>query len=118
MTGATLNEINYELNRMATTSPSEEDVTGAARYLIGNRAIELQAGDEVARDLASLWVFGLPSEELGRESERIQKVTAHDIEVVGKKYFTASRQAVVAVGEEKVVKKELAPFGIDVQPAP
>ncbi len=118
VTGATLNEINYELNRMATTSPSAEDVAGAERYLIGNRAIELQAGDEVARDLASLWVFGLPSEELGRESERIQKVTAQDIEAVGKKYFTAARQAVVAVGEEKVVKEELAPFGIDVQPAP
>lgn len=118
VTGATLNEINYELNRMATTRPSEEDVTQAERYLIGNRAIELQAGDEVARDLASLWVFGLPAEELGRESERIQKVTAQDVEAVGKKYFTAARQAVVAVGEEKVVKEELAPFGIEVKPAP
>jgi len=93
-------------------------MTGAERYLIGNRTIELQAGDEVARDLASLWIFGLPWEELGRESERIQKVTAQDIEAVGKKYFTAARQAVVAVGEEKVVKGELTPFGIDVQPVP
>jgi len=118
VTGATLNEINYELNRMATTSPSQEDVTGAERYLIGNRAIELQAGDEVAHDLANLWVFGLPAEELGRESERIQKVTAKDIEAAGKKYFTAARQTVVAVGEEKVVKEELAPFGIEVKPAP
>lgn len=118
VTGATVNEINYELNRMATTAPSKDDVEGAARFLIGNRAIELQAGDEVARDLASLWVFGLPWEELGRESERIQKVTGQDVEAAGKKYFTAARQAVIAVGEEKVVKEELAPFGIDVQPAP
>ncbi|MFB3921357.1 MAG: M16 family metallopeptidase [Terriglobia bacterium] len=118
VTGATLNEIDYELNRMATTAPSKNEVEDAERFLIGNRALELQSGDEVARELASLWVFGLPSEELGRESERIQKVTAPDVEAAGKKYFAAARQAVVAVGEEKVVKEELAPFGITISPAP
>lgn len=118
VTGATLNEISYELNRMATTSPSEEDVKQAELYLIGNRAIDLQAGDSVARELASLWVFGLPAAELGRESEKIQKVTAQDVEAAGKKYFAAARQTVVAVGEEKVVKEELAPFGIAINPAP
>ena len=75
VTGATINEIDYELNRMATTSPSEEELLHAQRYLVGSQAIDLQAQDSVGRSLARLWVLGLPPEELGRESERIGKVT-------------------------------------------
>lgn len=117
VTGATLNEIEYELNRMATTAPTEDEVTQARRYLVGLQAIRLQSQQSVARQLATLWSYGLPSEELGLESERIQKVTAQDVEAAGKKYFPASRQTIVAVGEEKVIKEELAPLGLPVRTA-
>jgi predicted Zn-dependent peptidase len=118
VTGATLNEISYELNRVATTLPTNEEVAHAQLYLIGNQALELQALDAVGRQLANLWIFGLPPEELGREGERIAKVTPQDVEEVGKKYFPAARQAIVMVGEEKVIKDQLAPFGTEVRPAP
>ena len=118
VTGATLNEINYELNRMATTSLSEEDLVHARRYLVGNQAIELQAQDAVGRSLAHLWILGLPPEELGRESERISKVSLEDVNHSAARYFPAARQAVVAVGVEKVVKEQLAPFELEVKPAP
>jgi zinc protease len=112
VTGATLNEIDYELNRMATTSPTEDEVAGARRYLVGLQAIRLQSQGSVARQLATLWSYGLPPEELGLESERIQKVMPQDVEAAGKKYFPASRQTIVAVGEEKVIEGQLAPFGL------
>ncbi len=118
VTGATLNEINYELNRMATTAPTEEEVTRAQRYLIGTRATSLQAQESLARQLATLWIFGLPPEELGRQSQKIQKVTAKDVEAVGKKYFAASRETIVTVGEEKIIKEQLAPLGVPVNAAP
>jgi predicted Zn-dependent peptidase len=118
VTGASLNEINYELNRMATTEPGLEEVSQAQRYLTGTRALELQSQDAVARELAQLWVFGLPPEELGAESARIQKVTAKDVAQVGTKYFPASRQTIVTVGEKKVIEEQLAPFGLRVEQAP
>jgi len=118
VTGATLNEISYELNRVATTLPTNEEVTNAQRYLVGNQAIDLQSQDAVARQLARLWVFGLPPEELGREGERVGRVTAQDVQTVGKKYFPAARQAIVAVGDKSVVREQLAPFGIEIRPAP
>jgi predicted Zn-dependent peptidase len=118
VTGATLNEIDYELNRMATTSPSDEELVHAERYLVGNQAIELQAEDAVGRSLARLWALGLPPEELGRESERVGKVTIQDVDNAAAKYFPAANQAVVAVGVEKVIKEQLAPFHLEVKPAP
>jgi len=117
VTGASLNEIDYELNRMATTEPGPEEVTQAQRYLTGTRALELQSQGAVARELAQLWVFGLPPQELGAESARIRKVTAKDVTQVGTKYFPASRQTIVTVGEKKVIEEQLAPFGLKVEQA-
>ncbi len=118
VTGASFNEIAYEMNRMATTVPTEEELTRAQRFLVGLRAIRYQSREAVARRLARLWAFGLPAEELGRESEKIEKATAADVAAVGREYFPASRQTIVAVGEEKVIKDQLAPFGLEVKPAP
>jgi predicted Zn-dependent peptidase len=117
VTGASLNEINYELNRMATTEPGPEEVSQAQRYLMGTRALELQSQGAVARELAQLWIFGLPAEELGAESARIQKVTAKDVAQVGTKYFPASRQTIVTVGEKKVIQEQLGPFGLRLEQA-
>jgi zinc protease len=112
-----LNEINYELNRMATTEPGIEEVSQAQRYLTGTRALELQSQGAVAHELAQLWIFGLPAEELGDVSARIQKVTPEDVARVGSKYFPASRQTIVTVGEGKVIEEQLALFGLRVEKA-
>ena len=42
VTAASFNEMVYELNRMATTSPTEEELATAKRYLVGLEAIRLQ----------------------------------------------------------------------------
>ena len=118
VTGATLNEIDYELDRMATTSPAPDEIARAQRYLVGFKAILLQLQGRVASELGSLWVNGLPPEELGGESEKIQKVTVKDVDAAGAKYFPAFRQTIVAVGEEKVIGDQLAPFGLRMQTVP
>ena len=118
VTGATVNEIDYELNRMATTAPSEEELAGAKRFLVGNRAIALQSQDSVGRSLARLWIIGLPPEELGEESERIGQVTGSDVDKAAARYFPAARQSIVAVGVEKVIKEQLTPFEMAIKPAP
>jgi zinc protease len=118
VTGASFNEICYELNRMATTAPTEEEVIRAQRYLTGVRALSLQSGTSVGSQLASLWVRDLPSEELARQIDNILKAKPADVEAAGKKYFPAAREAVVAVGEEKVIQRQLEPFGVPVKPAP
>jgi predicted Zn-dependent peptidase len=117
VTGATLNEIIYELNRMATTSPSAEELSTAERYLVGTRAIALQAIDGLARELANLWVYGLTPQTLGDESQRMLKVTASDVEAMGRKYYPASRATFVAVGEPKIIHDQLNGFGMPIQEA-
>jgi zinc protease len=118
VTGASFNEINYELNRMATTKPDEQEIESAKRYLLGSAALRLQSRSAVSRTLANLWVDSLSPEELGLQTEKIAAVKPADVEAAGRKYYPAWRMTVVTVGEEKVIKEELAPFGLEFQKAP
>jgi predicted Zn-dependent peptidase len=115
VTGASFNEITYELNRMATTAPEQEEVDHAKRYLLGSLALSIQSQAGLARQLASLWIDSLPPQELAQQAQKIEKVTPQEVEAAGRKYFPAWRMTVVAVGEEKVIKNELAPFGMEFQ---
>jgi zinc protease len=118
VSGATLNEIIYELNRVATTTPTAEELSMAERYLVGTRAIALEAIEGLARELATLWVDGLTPQTLGEESQRVLKVTGADVEKMGKKYYPDSRAAFVAVGEPKIIDDQLNSFGLPIKPAP
>src|SRR5579871_3196725 len=113
VTGASFNEITYELNRMATTAPQADEVERAKRFLLGSLAISLQSGRAKARQLANLWIDSLPPGELAAEAQKIERVTPQHVEAAGQKYFPAWRMTVVAVGEESVIKNELAPFGLE-----
>lgn len=117
VTGASFNEIAYELNRMATTVPGEVEVESAKRYILGSTAINLQSRASVSLTLARLWIDSLPPEEIGNQTRQVESVKREDVQTAGRKYFPAWRATVVAVGEEKVVKDELAPFGLEFQKA-
>src|SRR5205085_6675316 len=54
--GATLNEMIYELNRLATMPPDEEEIARAKRYLIGSQALRLQSRAAEAAMLADRWI--------------------------------------------------------------
>ena len=118
VTGASLNEIDYELNRMATVPPTETEMTQARRYLVGIQAIQLQSGSGLAGDLGNLWINGLPPEEIARHSEKLEKSSAAEVSVAARKYFASAHSTVIAVGEEKVVRQELEPFALEIKSAP
>jgi predicted Zn-dependent peptidase len=114
VTAPTLNEMEYELNRMATTTPSDEELSKARRYLIGLEALRLQDRASLARRLATLWIAGLQPDQIGISGQKISATTAADVDAVAKKYFPAHRSAIIAVGEEKVIREALNPFGLQV----
>ena len=115
VTGPSLNEIQYELNRIATTSPTDAELTQARRYLVGSQAIRLQSRRSVSTQLAEVWVDGLPPEEIGIYGQKIAGTTSAEVDAAARKYFPAYKTAIVAVGEEKVIIDALAPLGLQVK---
>ena len=118
VTGASFNEITYEMNRLATTDPTDEELGKAKRFLLGIEAIQLQSRQALAGELANLWGNGLTPDEIGNYGRKIESVSTADADSAARKYFPASRMTIVAVGEEKVLRDSLAPFGLPIQTAP
>ena len=118
VTAASINEVFYEQNRMATTPPTEMELRQAERFLVGLKALQMQSERAVAFELTDLWGKGLASAEIGSNIQRIANVSISDIEGVARKYFSASRMALVAVGDEQVIRDSLDPFGLPISVAP
>ena len=116
VTAPTLNEIQYELNRLATTAPGEEELSKAKHFLVGIEAIRLQVRIAVARELAENWIDGLPPEEIGISAQKTTATTAAEVETAARKYFPAYQSAIVAVGDERVIRESLSPFGLPIKP--
>lgn len=115
VTGGALNEMFYEMNRMATTAPSQDEVTRAQRYLLGFRAFQLQSSSSIADELSSLWLVNLNVEQLNKESKEILEVTADKIKEVSRKSHAAANYITVAVGEEKVIRDQLSVLGLKIE---
>jgi zinc protease len=115
VTPASVNEMTYELNRLATTSPTEEELATAKRCLVGIEAIQLQSRASVAGELANLWVLDLPPEEIGAYGQKVASITAAQVDTAARKYFPASRAAIVVVGEEKIVRDAFELYGLRVE---
>ncbi len=110
VTGAALGEIFYEMTRMGTTEPTDEEMDRSRRVFVGLKAISLQTSPGLADELSRLWVLGLPPSEIGRTTEALANVTKADVKRISKKYLAASRAEVVAVGDAAQIREELTPF--------
>lgn len=118
VTGATLNEFLYQLNRMATTDPRPDEVGQAQRHLIGSEALRMQSQQTMAAQLAALWSAGLTPADMARENQAFLHVTVNEVAAIGRKYFPAAKQSIVMVGDRKAIAAQTAPFGFTLYPAP
>lgn len=111
VTGAALNEVLHEMERMTTTEPTDEEMERAFRRDAGSHAISLQTAGGVADELARLWVLGLPPEEVGRVVDALAAVTKAGVRRASRRVFGTGSARIVAVGDAAVIREELATFG-------
>ena len=111
VTGASLLEMFYELDRMGATLPSAEELARAKRYQGGLYLLRNQIQGTVAQTLATNWVNGLPPEALGEFVPSVNMVTAEQVREAGRAFYPSAMATVVVVGDEPKVKAELAQFG-------
>jgi predicted Zn-dependent peptidase len=118
VTGPSYKETIFELNRMATAPVSDQELTSAKRYLLGTLGFRLQSRASVSRRLATLWVYGLDTQFIRKDADDIMSATAAQVQQASQHYLAPDKMTVVAVGEDKVVHDQFAPFSLPVVDAP
>lgn len=110
VTGASLLEIFYELDRMGATLPADEELARAKRFQTGLYLLRNQTQGAIAFTLASNWVKGLPPEALAEFVPKVEAVTAEDVRRVGRTYFCSRNQTVVVGGDVAAIRPDVELF--------
>ncbi|HEX8722694.1 MAG TPA: pitrilysin family protein, partial [Pyrinomonadaceae bacterium] len=110
VTGLSLKEIFYELERVRSEDVSDKELTDAKAYLTGIFPIRLETQEGLVEQLAQIRMHGLPDDYLETYRENIKRVTKDDVRRAAQLYVTPERAAVVAVGDGSQIRGQIAPY--------
>jgi predicted Zn-dependent peptidase len=111
VTGPTLLEMFYELDRMRVLPVTDEELSAAKEYSTGNFSVELASQFGLASRINSVYTFDLDKSFINDFRPKIQALTTADIQKAAAKYFDTYRAAIVIVGDWDKVKDQVTPFG-------
>ena len=111
VTGPTLLEIFYELDRMRVLPVTDEELNAAKEYSTGNFSVELASQFGLAGRINTIYTFDLDKSFINDFRPKIEGLTTADIQRAAAKYFDTYHAAIVIVGDWDKVKDQVTPFG-------
>src|SRR5215216_3309342 len=111
VTGPTLLEIFYELDRMRVLPVSDEELSAAKEFSTGNFSVELASQFGLAGRINTVYTFDLDKNFINDFRPKVEALTTADIQKAAAKYFDTYRAAIVIVGDWDKVKDQVTPFG-------
>src|SRR4030095_4460082 len=86
VTGDSLKEFFYELNRIGSEPVSEKEIGDAKSYLTGVFPIRLETQEGLTDQLVQIKMLNLPNDYLQTYRDRVQAVTIEEIQRVAREY--------------------------------
>jgi zinc protease len=115
VTGDSLKEFFYELNRIRTDLVSEKEIKDAKSYLTGVFPIRLETQEGLTDQLVQIKMLNLPDNYLDQYRDRVQAVTVADIQRVATRYVKPDEAAVIIVGDGAQVIDQIKPYIGDIE---
>ena len=115
VTGDSLKEFFYELNRIRDTQVSQKEIGDAKAYLTGVFPIRLETQEGLTDQLVQIKMLGLPNDYLEKYRDRVQAVTAEEIQRVAAEYIRPDLAAVIVVGDGASVPEQMKPYCEDIE---
>ena len=110
VTGASLHEFFFELNRIRDERVPDEELQNAKSYLMGVFPIRIETQDGLIDQLTSVKMFELPDDYLHTYRDQVNAVTAEDVQRVAQQHVTPDRAAIVIVGDAKEIEDQIKEY--------
>ena len=110
VTGASLHEFFYELDRIRNEAVSEDEITNAQSYLSGVFPIRIETQDGLIDQLVNIKMLDLPDDFLGTYRDLVNAVTTDEIQRVAQNYVTPDKAAIVIVGDASEITEQIKPY--------
>lgn len=112
VTAAAAREVLNEIDRMRADGITEDERSLAVSYLDGVFPIKYETTDAIARALAAMVVYGLPSRYFDRYREWMRAVTREDVLRVAREHLHPDALQLVAVGDPAVIRAPLEELNV------
>jgi len=115
VTGPSLKEFFYELERIRTEPVPDKEINAAKALLTNIFSQQVSMAGGLLDQLVQLKMYGLPANYLQTYNDRVNAVTAQDIQRVAQQYVLPDKSAVVIVGDAATIMEQLKPFAQTVE---
>jgi len=110
-TGEVLRLIVDEFWRLQRDRVSDRELSDAKAYLTGSFPLTIETPNAIAMQILNVVFFGLPIDQLQTFRDRVNAVTADDVQRVAKLYLKPDRLSVVLVGNAADFTNQLQGVG-------
>ena len=111
VTGASLKEIFYEIDRLQKEPPTEKELNGIKNYLAGIFVLQNSSREGVINQLSFLNLHRLPDKYLTDYVQNIYAVTPQEVQRIAQTYLQPDKMAIVIVGDREKIAKDVSAFG-------
>jgi predicted Zn-dependent peptidase len=111
VTGPSLKEIFYEIERLQKEPPTEAELQGIKNYLAGIFVLQNSSRQGVINQLAFVDLHGLDDSYLTTYVQKILATTPKDIQRIAQTYLLGDKMTLVVVGDKSKVAEQLTPYG-------
>ena len=111
VTGPSLKEIFYEIDRLQAEPPSAEELKATQNYIAGVFVLQNSSRSGIINVLELVDLHGLPADYLKTYVQRVSAVTPQDVQRLTQKYIQDDKATIVVVGDRKVIEEQIKPYG-------
>lgn len=115
VTGDSLKEFFYELERIRTEKVGEEELADAKNFLTGVFPIRAETQEGLTNLIVNQHLYGLPDDYLQTYREHVDAVTADDVIDAAQKYVRPDEMAIVIVGDAGEVRPQAESYAETVE---
>lgn len=110
VTGASLKEIFYEIDRLRTEAPPEAELAGIKNNMVGLFTIQNSSRNGLINQLQFVDQYGLGDAYVAGYVKNVLAVTPEQVRAMAVKYLDPSRMTIAVVGDKKTVEPQLEPY--------
>ncbi len=115
VTGASLKEIFFEVDRLRSEPPSVDELRGIQNYLAGIFVLQNSSPTGIISQLRFLNLHGLKRDYLENFVKRVHAVTPAEVMRIAKTYIRPDQMTIVVVGDKSKVASQLLPYGLTME---
>ncbi|MGE0452063.1 MAG: M16 family metallopeptidase [Vicinamibacteria bacterium] len=111
VTGASLEEIFFEIDRLQKEPPPEKELRAVQNYLAGTFVLQNSTRQGIIGQLASLELQGLSDDYLKTWVQKVNAVTSAQVSETARKHLKTDAFTIVVVGDRKAIEDQLKDYG-------